>query len=122
MKAFLFVFLGSGIGGVLRYGISLVFAPTTLIKFPWPTLIANIVAAFLVGFFYSIAAQKTWLDKNYLLLLTTGLCGGLSTFSTFSFETLKLWQGQQYGMSILYVGLSIVTCLVFTFIGSKIVA
>lgn len=121
MQAFLFVFLGSGIGGVLRYAISLIFAPAIIIKFPWPTLIANMFAGLLVGLFYSIAAQKTWLDKNYLLLLTTGLCGGLSTFSSFSFETLKLWQGQQYGMSILYVGLSIVSGLIFTFIGSKIV-
>lgn len=121
MKAFLFVFLGSGIGGVLRYAISLVFAPATLIKFPWSTLIANIVAAFLVGLFYSIAAQRTWLDKNYLLLLTTGLCGGLSTFSTFSFETLKLWQAQQYGIGIVYVLTSVTTCILFTYLGSKLI-
>ena len=121
MQKFLFVFLGSGIGGVIRYGISLAFAPASLVKFPWATLIANLIAAFLVGLFYSIAAQKTWLDKNYLLLLTTGLCGGLSTFSAFSYETMKLWQGQQYIMSIVYVGLSVVTCLLFTFIGSKMI-
>jgi CrcB protein len=122
MKAFLYVFLGSGIGGILRYGISLMFASSTNIKFPWPTLVANIIAAFLVGLFYAVAAQRTWLDKNYLLLLTTGLCGGLSTFSTFSFETMRLWQSQQYTMSIVYVLLSIITCLVFTFVGSKVVA
>lgn len=122
MKAFLFVFLGSGIGGVLRYAISLLFAPSNIIKFPSATLFANVVAAFLVGLFYSIAAQKTWLDKNYLLLLTVGLCGGLSTFSTFSYETLKLWQGHQYLMGTLYIVLSVFTCLLFTFIGSKVVS
>lgn len=121
MKGFLLVFVGSGIGGVLRYGISLAFAPSLIIKFPWPTLIANIIAAFLVGLFYSFAAQKAWLDKNYLLLLVTGLCGGLSTFSTFSLETLKLWQNQQYMWSVFYVGSSIITCLIFTYIGTKIV-
>ncbi len=118
---FLLVFLGSGIGGVLRYGISLVLAPTSSIKFPWATFMANVVAAFLVGLFYSLATQKQWMDKNYLLLLTVGLCGGLSTFSTFSIETLKLWQAQQYGISILYIVLSILTCLVFTFVGSKLI-
>ncbi len=116
---FLFVFLGSGIGGVIRYAISFTFSSTSL-KFPWPTFMANLVAAFLVGLFYSIAAQKTWFDKNYLLLLTTGLCGGLSTFSAFSYETLRLWQAQQYGISITYVVLSILSCLLFAFIGSKL--
>ena len=116
---FLLVFLGSGIGGVIRYAISLGFAPTQL-KFPWATFLANIIAAFLVGLFYALASQKHWMDKNYLLLLTVGLCGGLSTFSTFSIETVKLWQAQQYGMVILYIALSITVCMVFTFVGSKL--
>jgi CrcB protein len=117
---FLLVFLGSGIGGVIRYSISLVFTPSMVIKFPWPTFVANIVAAFLVGLFYSMATQKTWMDKNYVLLLTTGLCGGLSTFSTFSFETVQLWQNGQYATSILYVSISILACIGFTFLGSKL--
>ena len=121
MQKFLLVFLGSGIGGVLRYGISLAFAPTNIIKFPWETFIANIVAAFLIGLFYAISIQKAWLDKNYLLLLTAGLCGGLSTFSTFSYETIKLWQGQYYITSITYIFVSVVICIGFTYIGSKII-
>ncbi len=106
---------------MLRYGISLAFGPGANIRFPWATLLVNIIAAFLVGLFYSIAAQKTWLDKNYLLLLTVGLCGGLSTFSTFSFETMKLWQGQQYITGLVYVLLNVATCLAFTFIGTKVI-
>jgi CrcB protein len=120
MKFFL-VFIGSGIGGVLRYSISLAFAPATSLKFPWATFIVNIVAAFMVGLFFAAGAQKQWLDKNYLLLLTVGVCGGLSTFSTFSMESLKLWQAQQYTIGILYIVLSIITCIVFTFIGSKLI-
>lgn len=122
MQKILLVFLGSGIGGVLRYIISLIFAPTIFNKFPWHTLIANTIAAFLVGLFYAIALQKTWMDKNYLLLLVMGLCGGLSTFSTFSFETIKLWQDQQYVLSIVYVAFSIIICLFFTFIGSRCIS
>src|SRR5688572_6083663 len=115
---FLHVFLGSGIGGVIRYSISLAFAPATLTRFPWATLLANIFAAFLVGLFYALAVNKSWMDKNYLLLLTVGFCGGLSTFSTFSVETLKLWQGQQYMIGILYVGLSVVLSIGFTWLGT----
>lgn len=118
---FLLVFVGSGIGGILRYGISLIFVSSSAHKFPWATLIANIVAAFLVGLFFAISSQKQWLDKNYLLLLTTGLCGGLSTFSTFSLETLRLWQGQQYVIGIIYALTSVVACILFTYIGSKII-
>jgi fluoride exporter len=117
---FLLVFLGSGIGGVIRYGISLGFISSNT-KFPWATLIANIVAAFLVGLFYAMAAQKQWLDKNLLLLLTVGLCGGLSTFSTFSLETLKLWQSHQHLIAIMYIVLSVVTSILFVFIGNKMV-
>ena len=119
MGKFLLVFLGSGIGGVFRYSISLLFTTGTL-KFPWPTFIANGIAAFLVGVFYAAATQKEWLDKNYLILLTVGLCGGLSTFSTFSFESVKLWQGGEYWICIGYVLLSVITSLLLTFAGSKI--
>ncbi len=117
---FLLVFIGSGLGGALRYGISLLFVSSTT-RFPWSTFTANIAAAFLVGIFFALGTQKQWMDKNYLLLLTTGLCGGLSTFSTFSIETLKLWQGQQYGIGILYVFVSILSCILFTYLGSKMI-
>lgn len=119
---FLLVFLGSGIGGMLRYGISVILANNTTTKFPWATFIANCGAAFLVGIFFTIATQKEWIDKNYVLLLTVGLCGGLSTFSTFSHETVKLWQNGQYGIGILYIVLSLIGSLGLTFLGSKIIS
>jgi len=120
MGKFLWVFLGSGLGGMMRYAISLIFA-TSSSKFPIGTFVANCSAAFIVGVFYAIASQKEWLDKNYIQLLTIGLCGGLSTFSTFSLESLKLWQSGQYGITILYIALSILCSLLLTFIGTKII-
>ena len=116
------VFIGSGLGGVMRYAISLLFSTGSLLKFPLPTFIANCIAGFMVGLFYATATQKEWLDKNYILLLTVGLCGGLSTFSTFSYETLKLWQNNEYGLSILYVSLSVIASLFFTFLGTRILS
>lgn len=122
MGKILLVFVGSGIGGVLRYGISIMFANSVSSKFPWATFIANCIAGLLVGLFYALATQKEWFDKNYLLLLTVGLCGGLSTFSTFSFESLKLWQNQQYMIGITYVLASLITSILCTYLGSKLIS
>jgi CrcB protein len=119
MGKFLLVFIGSGVGGVIRYSISLFFANVSY-KFPWPTFIANAVAAFLVGVFYALATQKEWLDKNYILLLTVGFCGGLSTFSTFSYEGVRLFQTQQYGIAALYVLLSVITGIALCYSGSRV--
>ena len=95
MKSFLFVFLGGGVGSCLRYLISVLWRsyrhhaclPDTL--FPWPTLVANVLGCLLIGYFYAHA--PSWhLKPETTLLLTTGLCGGFTTFSTFSWESLHL--------------------------------
>lgn len=108
----LYVFLGGGTGAVLRYLVSegwkhwqnqhgLSFA------FPWPTFIVNVLGSLLIGLFYT-HSQDWGLSPSTRLLLTTGLCGGFTTFSTFSYETFSLLRGGMYGACALYVGLSLI--------------
>ena len=112
MKSFLFVFLGGGVGSCLRYLISVLWRsyrhhaclPDTL--FPWPTLVANVLGCLLIGYFYAHA--PAWhLKPETTLLLTTGLCGGFTTFSTFSWESLHLLHTGHTLLFILYVTLSL---------------
>lgn len=109
MMNFICVFLGGGTGAVLRYLVSEGWkhwqGPT--LAFPWPTFIVNVLGSLLIGLFYT-HSQAWGLSPSTRLLLTTGLCGGFTTFSTFSYETFSLLRGGMYGTCALYVGLSLV--------------
>lgn len=109
MKWFL-VFVGSGLGGCLRLFTAEIirkFYPTT---FPLGTLAANILACILLGLVIGLADSK-FLDDKTKLFLTVGLCGGFSTFSTFSYETVYLFSNQKIWEGSLYVAASILTCI-----------
>lgn len=105
-----YVFIGGGAGAVLRYLVSegwKHFQVSSITMFPWPTLIVNVLGCFLIGLFYTNSAQ--WgMSAEVRLLLTTGLCGGFTTFSTLGWESLNLLQSGMYGTFALYVTLSIV--------------
>ena len=82
----LFVFLGGGTGSVLRYLVGLWLGSAA---FPWATLAVNAVGSLAIGLFGGWAARFGWSEETRLLL-TTGLCGGFTTFSTFSKESLAI--------------------------------
>ena len=105
---FLFVGLGGAIGACLRYAISLLPSRSA---FPIWTLITNIIGAFAIGIIAGIAVRKN-LPANAVLFLKTGLCGGFTTFSTFSLESYNLIQSDRIGLAILYMILSFVLCLI----------
>ncbi len=114
----LYVFLGGGVGSVLRYLVSLVWkhcqdccSCCASTAFPWPTLVVNVLGCFLIGLFYQFSS--VWgLSPSARLLLTTGLCGGFTTFSTFSYEGLTLLRSGLYGTFVLYFLLSLLLGLV----------
>jgi CrcB protein len=103
------IFVGGGIGSVLRFLIGLPFKQTN-ISLPIGTLLANLTAAAIIGITF-VFANKTYLSPRTLFFLTTGLCGGLSTFSTFSWETLQLFQQQQFGWAVANILISNIACI-----------
>lgn len=85
MKQALLVFLGGGLGSVLRYGISR-FLNTAGNGIPYGTFVVNIIGSLLIGIILGLAAKNNSLTQNQTLLLATGFCGGFTTFSTFAYE------------------------------------
>lgn len=85
------------------------------ILFPWPTFVANILGCLLIGIFYEYST-KWGLSPEARLLLTTGLCGGFTTFSTFSYESMTLLQNGHYTVFSTYLILSIILGITAVFI------
>ncbi|PKQ70728.1 fluoride efflux transporter CrcB [Raineya orbicola] len=83
----IWVFLGGGLGCVSRYGVNILASAIFSTRFPFGTLIVNLVGSFLIGVFFAL--HKEAIEK-YRLLLVTGFLGGFTTFSAFSYETLAL--------------------------------
>jgi CrcB protein len=91
MKEILAVALGGSVGAVCRYWVNIWAAARFGVLFPYGTLLVNVAGCFLIGFFLNAAAAKTSELSHYArLLVTTGFLGALTTFSTYSYETLAL--------------------------------
>jgi CrcB protein len=107
--SWLLVFVGSGLGGIARYGIARVLTPVALERgeLPWATLLANVLACIVLGVGIGLASKES-LSRPLQLLLLTGFCGGFSTFSTFALEVLVLGEEGHAGVALLYLALSLV--------------
>ena len=111
------IFLGGGIGSLLRYGVQLALHQRiTPFLFPWATLSVNILGSFCIGLFYAWSTRFHFSDETRLLL-TTGLCGGFTTFSTFSHEGMTMLRQGFYGTFFLYVTASILLGVAAAFAG-----
>lgn len=101
------VFIGGGVGSVLRWwlGVKLNSATMTL---PWGTLSVNLLGALIIGLAIALFARIPQLDPAWKLLITTGFCGGLTTFSTFSAEVVSMMLNGQ----LIWAGVTIVCNLV----------
>jgi CrcB protein len=116
-KELIAIFLGGGIGSVLRYCVQMALHERIIpYSFPWATFTVNILGSFLIGLFYSLSARFN-LSTEVRMLLTTGLCGGFTTFSTFSNDGLIMIKQGFYGMFILYTLLSIILGITAAFAG-----
>ncbi len=113
MSSFLAVGLGGALGAMGRYGISLLPLKSA---FPWLTLLTNVLGALVIGVVVGVTADNA-ASPNTVLFWKTGVCGGFTTFSTFSLETLRLLEGGQTGAGLLYAGASVVLCVAGVYIG-----
>ena len=109
MKQLIFVFVGGGVGSVLRFAVAKYLAAYS-VHFPIATLCANVLACLLLGIVAGSAGRGA-VSESARLLLIVGICGGFSTFSTFSGETLQLLQTGRYGIAALYVCGSLGACV-----------
>ncbi len=116
---YLWVAIGSALGGMARYWCSGIAARLIGESFPWGTLIVNVLGSFVIGAFAALsAAEGPFLIRPELrLFVMVGLCGGYTTFSSFSIQTFTLWREGQWLWAGANTVLSVVLCLFATWIG-----
>lgn len=115
--ASLFVALGGAAGALARYGLSGWVQGHSGSLFPVGTLVVNVVGSLLIGFVLQLSTDRFLMAPEWRLFLTTGFCGALTTFSTFSQETLALLQQQQWGAAAANAVLNVGLCLGAAFAG-----
>ena len=116
MSSFLFVGLGGAVGSMLRYGVSRIPFRGS---FPLATLLVNLLGAVLIGYVTGMARSRQ-APENLVLFLKTGVCGGFTTFSTFSLEAFTLLQNGKYLYAGLYLLLSVAGCLGGIWLGMRL--
>ncbi len=122
--SYLWIAAGAALGGMLRYFLSGVAARLAGETFPWGTLLVNVTGCMFIGFFAALAGPegRLILPPNIRLFVMTGLCGGYTTFSTFSYETLRLVQDGEWGYAGWNIAASVVLCLAGVWAGYQAAA
>jgi CrcB protein len=112
--AWLYVALGGAAGSLLRYAVGQALGPARAGAFPWHTFAVNVAGSLVLA----LVVAATPRDAHHLrALLAVGFCGGLTTFSTFGYETVSLLQARAYGVALAYAGGSFLIALIAVAIG-----
>ncbi|WP_203258287.1 fluoride efflux transporter CrcB [Hyunsoonleella ulvae] len=120
MKQLLLVFLGGGLGSVLRFLVGKYFNSTEN-GVPYGTFAANILGSLLIGIILGLAAKNNTLSQNQTLLLATGFCGGFTTFSTFAYENHLFLKSGDFTSFAIYTIASFIIGFLAVFAGMYIV-
>jgi CrcB protein len=108
---------GGALGAVLRYGLSQSVYRLLGRDFPYGTLAVNLLGSFLIGVAVVLIVERMILSELWRTALIIGFLGAFTTFSTFSFETLALFEDGQMVKALLNIGLSVILCLLATWLG-----
>jgi len=110
MINYLYVSVGAALGGALRYWVSEVAYKFLSDSFPYGTLAVNVIGSFILGLIMFYFNQRELLGPHLRIFLAIGFCGGFTTFSTFSLETINMFRDSQYWIGFLNIALNIVLC------------
>jgi fluoride exporter len=119
MAIYFWIAVGSAIGGVARYWCSGVFARLIGETFPWGTLIVNVSGSFIIGFVATLTAPdgRYFIGSTARLGIMAGFCGGYTTFSSFSIQTLNLMNDGEWLYAGANITLSVVACIAAVWLG-----
>ena len=121
LKSVLLVGVGSFLGGALRYAVSMFMKSAGGNAFPWGTLLVNLLGCFAIGVIFALFGKYGSTNNGWCLLLTTGVCGGFTTFSTFANESMLMLQNGNWGGFVGYVTTSLVVGFALVVLGYWIV-
>ena len=117
MRQLLYIGLGGFIGSIARYGVSKLNLYWHFLSIPMGTLTVNVLGSFLIGFLVGISQKSDILTADLRLFLMVGVCGGFTTFSSFSNENFMLMQNGQFLTALIYTGGSILFGFVAVYLG-----
>lgn len=112
------VFIGGGLGAVMRYLICHFSTKGCSLSYPFHTLSINVLGSFVLGFLICYFNAKSGVNPHLKLFLTVGFCGGLTTFSTFSVEALEMLRVGRFFDFFTYLLASVVVCIIGATIGA----
>jgi CrcB protein len=120
IKQLLIVAIGGGTGSMLRFIIQKILQPQHAAAFPTGTFLINLTGCFLIGVLWNLAGRWLQWNEELRLLLMTGLCGGFTTFSAFTLESIGLLKENKTSLFLIYITASVFGGLLATWIGFRI--
>ena len=120
-RIFLLVGMGGFIGSISRYYSQQIISKSFPSALPYGTLVLNIVGCFLIGIIYALSEKGNILTPEWRIFLATGFCGGFTTFSTFSYESINLINDGEWFNVSLYVAISVIIGFLSTYPGISLI-